>query len=587
METPPQSDSAFERQASNPWIFYGSILAFGLFLILPALLLRDLWLYMEARRAVIALELAEAGNWAVPRNLGVPVLTKPPLFYWLVAAGFRLAGSNPEWIARVPSMVAALLASLALARMLSLEFDRRTAGFGGAVLFVLPLFHWMSHMAELEMLFVGTSVLAVAAFWEVAAGTRLSRFAGPAGFFCLGLSMLAKGPVAPFTVLLTVALWTAIVRPPGLVRRLHPWLGLLLFAAPGIVWLVMLYRAGYNPAKFLSEIGYHVGEDAPHHESPLFYLDLMEEALFPWVYLWAAAALGGLIVFLRGSNVRELPGRVAAFLTRDRQQRLFIVLWFLLALAILSVIPSKRSYYAVAVMPPAAALTAMIYSALPSARRLWTARSRKTALVFAVALTVTPLALAVATVGAGAPEEWRVLDGEDRPRDQMLTGLLGVWCAGVAVLLLAAARQAKPPPFARRLALWTLAVMALLVTVHNFVVFPALNATRSHKRAVGEIVSALPSGAKVFTYHSCHDFWFYSDWRPFHHIDPRADVIDFVRTHPGVYGVTRLEDFENLLDEAGWDILYLESRIIPAEEGLVLFQFNPGSALSASIEDGG
>src|SRR3989449_5592633 len=68
----------------------------------------------EPRYAWIARDMAETGDWVTPRLYGKPWLEKPPLYYWSAAISFKLFGVN-EAAARLPSAVAALLATLALA----------------------------------------------------------------------------------------------------------------------------------------------------------------------------------------------------------------------------------------------------------------------------------------------------------------------------------------------------------------------------------------------------------------------------------------------------------------------------------------
>ena len=58
----------------------------------------------EGRYAEIAKEMVQSGNWVQPRLYGIDYLRKPILFYWLVAASFKVFGFS-EWGARlVPAL---------------------------------------------------------------------------------------------------------------------------------------------------------------------------------------------------------------------------------------------------------------------------------------------------------------------------------------------------------------------------------------------------------------------------------------------------------------------------------------------------
>src|SRR6185312_9902401 len=49
----------------------------------------------EPRYAAIGLAMAHSGDWITPRLWGSPWFEKPPLLYWMSAAGFHL-GLGPE-----------------------------------------------------------------------------------------------------------------------------------------------------------------------------------------------------------------------------------------------------------------------------------------------------------------------------------------------------------------------------------------------------------------------------------------------------------------------------------------------------------
>src|SRR5215468_482238 len=68
----------------------------------------------EPRYVWIARDMAETGDWVTPRLYGKPWFEKPPLYYWMAGASFKLFGVS-ERAARLPSALSALLATLALA----------------------------------------------------------------------------------------------------------------------------------------------------------------------------------------------------------------------------------------------------------------------------------------------------------------------------------------------------------------------------------------------------------------------------------------------------------------------------------------
>src|SRR5207248_2057921 len=60
----------------------------------------------EGLRAIVGAEMYRSGDWVVPRLYGEPILTKPPFFYWCIAATGEIFGEVTPWSARLPSAMA-------------------------------------------------------------------------------------------------------------------------------------------------------------------------------------------------------------------------------------------------------------------------------------------------------------------------------------------------------------------------------------------------------------------------------------------------------------------------------------------------
>jgi 4-amino-4-deoxy-L-arabinose transferase-like glycosyltransferase len=83
---------------------------------------RGLWDPDEGRYTAVALQMLDSGEWLVPRlSDHQEHLTKPPLYYWTVAASVAAFGMS-EWAVRLPNALAFVLTGLlvlALARSLA------------------------------------------------------------------------------------------------------------------------------------------------------------------------------------------------------------------------------------------------------------------------------------------------------------------------------------------------------------------------------------------------------------------------------------------------------------------------------------
>src|SRR5260370_36919086 len=106
----------------------------------------------EPRYAWIARDMAESGDWVTPHLYGKPWFEKPPLYYWGAAIFFKLFGVS-EAVARLPSAISALLATLAMAWLAWRIYGQETARW---LLLLLPTTLGMigfSHAAATDMPF--------------------------------------------------------------------------------------------------------------------------------------------------------------------------------------------------------------------------------------------------------------------------------------------------------------------------------------------------------------------------------------------------------------------------------------------------
>ncbi len=84
------------------------LLSAALLLIATGIGLRDPWPADEPRFALIARDMVLTGDWWVPRVGGDIYSDKPPLFFWLIAAFYKLTGSL-RWSFLLPSVPALAL----------------------------------------------------------------------------------------------------------------------------------------------------------------------------------------------------------------------------------------------------------------------------------------------------------------------------------------------------------------------------------------------------------------------------------------------------------------------------------------------
>lgn len=93
-----------------------ALLALWLLLWLVSLLSHPLLPVDETRYATVAWEMWLRGDFLVPYLNGEPYSHKPPLFFWLIHAGWWLCGVH-EWVVRAVAPLVALLCLLATTQL--------------------------------------------------------------------------------------------------------------------------------------------------------------------------------------------------------------------------------------------------------------------------------------------------------------------------------------------------------------------------------------------------------------------------------------------------------------------------------------
>src|SRR5206468_2920406 len=235
----------------------------------------DLYQGGEAREGLVVRERLRTGDWTLPLWNGSVMPSKPPLFHWLAAAAAALTGAGvTEHTLRAPSIALAGLVVL-LVFLAGRAWGGEQVGFMAAlVLATTPQFLNEGGDGRVDMTLTTAVTGAQLAFVDALRGgggpTRLVLA------LCLALAMLAKGPVGPGLVGLTVLVSALTNRRLGAALRLVRPLPVLIFLAVAGGWygLAYLHRGMDFVAKqIISENGEALlGGSRFPYRSPLYYL---------------------------------------------------------------------------------------------------------------------------------------------------------------------------------------------------------------------------------------------------------------------------------------------------------------------------
>ena len=292
---------------------------------------------MEARNLISAQSMALDGDWLIPHLFTEIRLNKPPLPVWLTAPVFLLDPSPSLLALHMPVILVT-----ALLGVFGFDLHRLLCGESRA--------NFYAGLVGASMLM--TIKLGTANSWDIysvvfmtgalAALIQSGKAWLVAGVLCMAASLLSKGPVQLYTMLLP---FLAVML---LFRRPVPWKRLAIILIFGVIlgslWYIYVYFAVPHVAEVVAKG--EVSAWGNRHTAPLyFYLS------FPaFAGAWALPALAGL-------GGRKINKGESADEWADHK---FLLCWFGLSLLLLSLVPEKKERYMMPALVPYALMTAGI-----------------------------------------------------------------------------------------------------------------------------------------------------------------------------------------------------------------------------------
>ncbi len=265
---------------------------------------RGLWTPDEPREADIAWRMSHQSDRTLPQLAGVPFLEKPPLSYWMSAAGISLFGDSPA-AGRAPNLLYAALTTLAVGALaLAMRLDAAGALLAALIAAsALTVFRVSIWLAPDAGLLAGCALSLLGAWLGYSspagraklAGYTLMHLGAAVGF----MAKSAPGWLVPALAILTLIVWE---RRWSELRRWELYAGLALQALLIGPWLLAVARSAQG-ADALRALFWHnvVGRfttvAAPaalsytrgHPNFPGKYLIELPLYLLPWTFAVAAA----------------------------------------------------------------------------------------------------------------------------------------------------------------------------------------------------------------------------------------------------------------------------------------------------------
>lgn len=319
---------------------------------------RGLWEPDEGRYVRCAYEMLQSGDWLTPRLNGIPHFTKPPLTYWLIVAGLSAFGLN-EWGARFFHAIAFILTACMAGYLAAKIWDNRTGLLSALVYVTMALPYTGANIITTDMILTFFETGAMLSFWMCTVQQRhntlkATLWGGLMSLF-LGLAFLTKGP--PGLIPVGVA---AAYQSLSVLQKKRSYsvivLGCAIFAVIALPWylLVILKYEGLLSYFINNEIIGRIFTGEHTRNSGLFgafkiYPHTLLLGALPWSCFWCVWGWKNRSIILTRRWWKQL---------RQRDNALFIAVWFLLPLFIFVVARSRLPLYVLPLFVPLALATA-------------------------------------------------------------------------------------------------------------------------------------------------------------------------------------------------------------------------------------
>jgi 4-amino-4-deoxy-L-arabinose transferase-like glycosyltransferase len=336
----------------------------------------------DSVHAEVAREMLVRHDFVTLYANGIRYLEKAPLYYWSMAASFKLFGVSTA-ASRLPLALGVLLLALLLESFARRAYSARAGLYAGLITLSGFGIFIFSRINIPDVLVCVWLVLALYTFWRTETLAKPSRWLCWSFASACALNILTKGLIGIVFPVGIVAL--ALLATRGVsgtvarIRQLHPLTSMLIFLAISVPWHILAALA--NPTQgqpggitFASgHFSVPLPSDGNVHgwawfyfvnEQVLRYLNLRVPRDYDTVPLWIF--LGLLFVwllpwsaFLPAALARALPWRAAELRPRLRSHQLsleertsvLLLIWAVLPLAFFS-LSTRQEYYVLPSLPP-------------------------------------------------------------------------------------------------------------------------------------------------------------------------------------------------------------------------------------------
>ncbi len=288
----------------------------------------------EPRRATIAMEMEENGNFIVPTQFGEYYYKKPPVFNWVVWASAQLMGGYTPWALRLPTVLSVVFTSLLLYG-LGRRYVGQEFGWLSALLFPISggLYFYFSLLGEIDLFYTLVTFASFATLFHFQQQGRYGLMFTTT-YFLAAVGTLTKGLPSVLFLGLSVLAWLWYT---GELRRLFSLAhlaGILVYG--GLVGGYLLAYHQYNDiGNYLQVMVAQSSERTVAENSLLKFLEHL--LMFPLNTIKDLLPGGLLLIFAIRKGLRSL-------LLRNKLLT-FAVVIFLANVVVYWISPGSRQRY--------------------------------------------------------------------------------------------------------------------------------------------------------------------------------------------------------------------------------------------------
>ncbi|MBP2627087.1 MAG: hypothetical protein H6Q68_1798 [Firmicutes bacterium] len=307
-------------------------------------------------------EMFAFNEFVSPRIFGEYWYDKPPMYYWLVAASYKVFGMT-EFAARFPSAILAVACALVVYLSGRRLFNER-AGMAGALVLTTSIeFFYLGKAAVTDMTLLLFLTISLLSFIE-------KRYY--LAYIFAGLATLTKGPIGLLFPGAIVFPYILVTRNWSQITKMKIPSGLLVYAIVAMPWYVMMYNL-HGSAFIETFLGFHniTRFTSPEHPEGVlwyYYIPVLILGFFPWTAIMLQSIWNSL--------------------TKSRQDfsvLVFLNIWAIVIFVFFTISQTKLVSYILPMYPPLAMIVGWYID------RLWAASNKQSSNSWAIVLCILAL----------------------------------------------------------------------------------------------------------------------------------------------------------------------------------------------------